>query len=252
MILHVKKYSLYYLVLLGLLVPLIILEKEVHFIIWALTSVFVVVVLFFLERIRYHQKFKALQQEKLVADLALLKSQINPHFFFNTLNNLYGLTIKNSKKAPEVILGLSEMMRYTIYKGKEELVTLEEEVNYMESFISLQEIRLVKASKVTFVKRIENPKYKIAPLLFIILVENAFKHGSEKLGKDAFVKISCQDSSTEICLEVENSFDADEKNEQGIGLDNLKKRLSLLYPNKYELNLVTKDNIYKATLKIFK
>ena len=252
MILHIKKYSLYYLVLIGLLVPLIILEKEVHFIIWALTSVFVVVVFFFLERIRYYQKFKVLQQEKLVADLALLKSQINPHFFFNTLNNLYGLTIKNSKKAPEVILGLSEMMRYTIYKGKEEFVALEEEINYLESFISLQEIRLVTASKVTFIKRIENPKYKVTPLLFIILVENAFKHGSEKLGKDAFVKISCRDSSSEICLEVENSFDTDERSEKGIGIDNLKKRLSLLYPNKYELDLVTADNTHKATLKIFK
>ena len=252
MILHIKKYSLYYLVLLVLLVPLIVLEKEVHFIIWALSSVLTIILLFIYDRTKYHRRFKALQKEKLVAELDLLKSQINPHFFFNTLNNLYGLTIKNSKKAPEVILKLSDMMRYTIYKGKEDFVTLEDELNYIESFISLQEIRLVKASKITYSKQIENPKYKISPLLFIILIENAFKHSSEKLGKDAFVTISCKDSDSGISLDVLNSFDKDEQNEKGIGLSNLKRRLSLLYPNKHELNLSIKDDIYRATLKIFK
>jgi len=252
MITHLKRYYLYYIILLGLLVSSLFLEKEVEYIIWAFTSFLTLILLFTYDRIRFYGKIKALQQEKLIAELDLLKSQINPHFFFNTLNNLYGLTIKNSKKAPEVILKLSDMMRYTIYKGKQGFVTLEEELNYIESFISLQKVRLLKDSKIIFTKQIENPKCRITPLLFIIIVENAFKHGSEKLGKNAFVNINFKEDNTAICLDVTNSFLPEEKNVEGIGLSNLKRRLSLIYPNKHEFTIDVKENIYRTTLKIFK
>jgi len=253
MLLHLKKYRLYYGLVFTIFITTTFLEKEVEYIIWALISVFVLMILLFYNRIRYYKEVKDLQQQKLEAELDLLKNQINPHFFFNTLNNLYGLTINNSEKAPEVILKLSEMMRYTIYKGKEDFVTLEEELNYITSFISLQKIRLLNDSKITFTKHIENPTYEITPLLFIILIENAFKHGAEKLGENAFVSIHLTENSNEVCLKVENSFlpSKGQQNEQGIGLNNLKRRLFLLHPNKHELTTVINNNIYISTLKIF-
>ncbi len=254
MLLHLKKYRLYYGLVFIIFITPTFLEKEVEYIIWALLSVLTLVLLFIFDRIRFYKKVKDLQQQKLEAELDLLKNQINPHFFFNTLNNLYGLTINNSEKAPEVILKLSEMMRYTIYKGKEEFVTLEEELNYITSFISLQKIRLLNDSKITFSKYIENPKYKIVPLLFIILIENAFKHGAEKIEKTAFVSIHLIENSSEVCLSVENSFlpSKEQENGQGIGLNNLKRRLFLLYPNKHELTTDINENRYTSALKIFK
>ena len=218
MIGHLKNYYGYYLIIIGLTLPLLLLEKEVEYIIWALTSVLVVSCLLFIERIRYHKKIRILQHEKYTAELDLLKSQINPHFFFNTLNNLYSLTISNSKKAPEIILKLSDMMRYTIYKGQDEFVTLEEELKYIESFITLQQIRSVETSNVTFTKQISNPKQKVAPLLFIILIENAFKHGLEKLGDEGFVTINFNQAEGEICLTVLNNVILNEEYNPGITL----------------------------------
>ncbi|MFK7984104.1 MAG: sensor histidine kinase, partial [Saprospiraceae bacterium] len=118
-----------------------------------------------------------LKSEKLETELSFLKSQINPHFFFNTLNNLYALTLENSKAAPEVILKLSNLMRYTIYDGKETAVFLEQEVTFIENYLELQKIRLHKKSEITFQQNIGNPKLVVPPLLFVIFLENAFKHG---------------------------------------------------------------------------
>ena len=130
--------------------------------------------------------FKTLKMEKAKAELALLKSQINPHFFFNTLNNLYGLVVEKSESAPEVVLKLSDMMRYTIYEGKEDLVNLSDEVQYLERYIALHKIRYQKTVDIQFDYAIDE-EVQVAPLLFIILLENAFKHGVESLTEDAFI-----------------------------------------------------------------
>jgi sensor histidine kinase YesM len=195
---------------------------------------------------------QTLKADKAETELALLKTQINPHFFFNTLNNLYALTIKNSKQAPEVILKLSDMMRYTIYEGKKEVVSLKEEITYLKNYLELHKIRYHKSVTIQFEHAIEEDD-TIAPLLFIILLENALKHGVESLMQDAFVKMNLISNAKEIHFTIENNFDPHEiAAERGIGLENLKQRLSLIYPKRHEFTIIVKGNVFAADLKIKK
>lgn len=202
-----------------------------------------------------YEQWKWLQNlkfEKSKAELSMLKAQVNPHFFFNTLNNLYSLTVKNSDKAPEVILKLSDMMRYTIYEGKKDIVFLKDEIIYLNNYIDLHKIRYRKSVKIEFTHTIEYSD-TIAPLLFIILLENAFKHGVETLTENTFIIISLTSNAEYIHFTIENNFDPNEiSKEKGIGLDNLKRRLELVYPNKHELSILEKDTMYKVDLKINK
>ncbi len=190
-----------------------------------------------------------LKNEKAKAELLLLKSQINPHFFFNVLNNLYGLVAKDSKQAQELILKLSDMMRYSIYEGERETVALEEEINYIKNYIELHKMRYYKEITVNFNYNVDERK-KVIPLLFIMLIENAFKHGVENLRKDAYVNINMTSFKNKIQFDVENNYDAAEciKNKPGIGLKNLEQRLVLTYPNKHELSFSITENIYKVSL----
>ena len=193
---------------------------------------------------------KTLQADKGKAELALLKSQINPHFFFNTLNNLYGLVVEKSEQAPEVVLKLSDMMRYTIYKGKEDFVPLVDEVAYLENYIELHKIRYQKKVDIRFTKQI-TAAYAIAPLLFIILLENAFKHGVERMTEGAFVGLNLTTQDNQISFVIENNFEeATTKKSIGIGLENLRKRLEHIYPNKHQLLIHKQASIYKAQLTI--
>lgn len=209
----------------------------------------VLLLIWIFEQWKWVQNLKA---EKAKTELSLLRTQINPHFFFNTLNNLYALTVKNSKQAPEVILKLSDMMRYTIYEGEKEVVTLLDEINYLENYIELHKIRYKKSVEITFDHDIDT-SLKIAPLLYIILLENAFKHGVETLAENAFIHMSLYEKGNFIHFEIENNFDPNEiKESNGIGLQNLKRRLSLLYKDKHDLLIESRNNSYKTTLKISK
>ena len=193
---------------------------------------------------------KILQTEKGKAELALLKNQINPHFFFNTLNNLYGLVVEKSDKAPEVVLKLSDMMRYIIYDGKEDVVQLTDEIEYLENYIELHRIRYQKEVEILFNKQIERD-YSIAPLLFIILLENAFKHGVESMTQDAYVHIKLIATGNQVSFWIVNNFEEDpQKQSLGIGLDNLKKRLEHIYPQQYTLQLEKQATTYSAQLTI--
>lgn len=200
-----------------------------------------------------YQQWKWLQtlkSEKAQAELSMLQAQINPHFFFNTLNNLYALTVKNSKQAPEVILKLSDMMRYTIYEGEKEAVKLQDEIDYLNNYIELHKIRYKKSVIISFNHNIDT-SITVAPLLYIILLENAFKHGVETLAENAFIHIDLYEKDDFIHFDIENNFDKNELNESnGIGLQNLKRRLSLIYGKEYELVVESKNHIYKTTLKI--
>jgi hypothetical protein len=201
------------------------------------------------EQWKWVQNLKA---EKSKTELSLLRAQINPHFFFNTLNNLYALTIKNSKQAPDVILKLSDMMRYTIYEGEKETVKLGDEIEYLINYIELHKIRYKKTVDISFKHDIDT-SLSIAPLLYIILLENAFKHGIETLTEQAFIHINLYEDTAFIYFKIENNFDPKEFSEtKGIGLTNLKRRLSLIYPKKHELTVEKTNNTYKATLKISK
>ncbi len=221
-------------------------HKDIFFVLF-FVPIPVLVVLWIYEQWKW---LKNLKEEKANAELAMLKSQVNPHFFFNTLNNLYSLTVKHSDKAPEVILKLSEMMRYTIYEGQKDFVPLQEEVAYLENYIALHKIRHHKTVDITFEHEIAG-QMMVAPLLFIILLENAFKHGVEKLTENAWVKIALQADDREIRFRIENNFDkTDQPEAPGIGLENLQRRLSLIYPEQHKLEVAKGDGVYSVILTI--
>lgn len=192
-----------------------------------------------------------LKNEKVKTELMHLKSQVNPHFFFNMLNNLYGLVGKDAKKAQELILKLSDMMRYSIYDGEKDTVLLSEEVTYLENYIELHKMRYHKTIDIQFIIDIKDNDYEINPLLFIILLENAFKHGVENLREHAFVRINLEAHNNIVNFEIENNFETSEENhESGIGLKNLKRRLEIVYPKKHNFTISKTGTIYKAKLNI--
>lgn len=190
-----------------------------------------------------------LKNEKSKVELMLLKSQVSPHFFFNMLNNLYGLVSKDVGKAQELILKLSDLMRYSIYESENETVTLKEEIDYLKNYIELHKMRYHKNIVVNFNCDIDENK-RVAPLLFIILLENAFKHGVENLREDATLTIKLTSSESNIKFTIENNFDSSEnfKKKPGIGLKNLKRRLELTYPNKHNLLFSNTENTFNAQL----
>ncbi len=193
---------------------------------------------------------KTLKSEKADAELALLKSQINPHFFFNTLNNLYGLVVEKSDQAPEVVLRLSDMMRYTIYEGKKDQVSLADEVNYLETYIELHKIRHQKKVDIQFIHTIDD-RLRVAPLLFIILLENAFKHGVDKMRQHSFIHLKMISEAKNITFEIKNNFNQSASTDSnGIGLENLKRRLNYIYPNQHELIMQKTDSVFTVTLKL--
>ncbi len=192
---------------------------------------------------------KTLKADKAKAELALLKSQVNPHFFFNTLNNLYGLVVEKSEDAPEVVLKLSDMMRYTIYEGKEDLVNLTDEIKYLETYIGLHKIRYQQRVDIRFKHDVKN-EIQIAPLLFIILLENAFKHGAEKLTEKAYISLDLVTRDDQIFFTIENNYESNPSRKKGIGLDNLKQRLTHIYPNRHELKVEQTDSTYTAHLNL--
>lgn len=202
---------------------------------------------------KYRKSIEELKSDKLESELMLLKNQINPHFFFNTLNNLYSLIKKDSDAAQDYVLKLSDLMRFTIYDSGKESVQLKDEIQYLTNFIDLQTARYHKNIDVNFEKTVNNEDTKIAPLLFIILLENAFKHGVEKATENAFIHIQLMESDTKINFTVMNNYDAEEISKNpGIGLKNLKDRLNLLYPNSHKLSNSIEENIYSTTLEIVK
>ncbi len=192
-----------------------------------------------------------LKNENKKNELLHLQSQVNPHFFFNMLNNLYGMVDKDAEKSKALILKLSDLMRYSIYEGEKSVVTLEEEINYLKNYIELHKMRYHKEIDVQFSYEIEDDSTKVMPLLFIILVENAFKHGVENLRADAFVHITIKSDANRIIFKVQNNFDADELPvEKGIGLKNLQRRLELAYPKKHHLTRKKEASVYTAQLEL--
>jgi len=202
---------------------------------------------------KYRRGIQQLKSDKLEAELMLLKNQINPHFFFNTLNNLYSLIKKDADAAQNYVLKLSDLMRFTIYDSGKESVMLKDEVSYLINFIDLQTARYHKDIDVNFEKTIKNSDASVAPLLFINLLENAFKHGVEKATDNAFVHIKLIEDDTKISFTVKNNYDVEDTSvNEGIGLKNLKDRLNLLYPNSHKLCNSMEENIYSTTLEIYK
>ena len=187
------------------------------------------------------------------SELKFLKMQINPHFLFNSLNNIYALSISNSEKTPESIHSLSEMLRYVIYDCERPKVAIEKEIHYIENFIELFKLRSSKPFNITFTQQVENTSVEVAPMLFIIFIENAFKHSGIEKGGDAFVDIKLQSVNGTVIFSVENSLPKEKISKDkssGIGLQNAKKRLEISYPNQHSLKIENGDT-YKVNLKLY-
>ena len=197
-------------------------------------------------------KIKQIENDQLQLELSSLKNQINPHFFFNTLNNLYALSLEKSDETPSVILKLSEMMRYTIYDCKEAKVSVLNEITYLENFITLQKVRHHKRGLITFKNEIVDGDIQIAPMILIVFLENAFKHGFDLIEKDAFINVNLKINKNILHFHIENSFIALEDGHQaGIGLENVKRRLSLIYPKTHELKVIKSENLFSVDLKLY-
>lgn len=170
------------------------------------------------------------------AELKNLRSQINPHFLLNTLNNIYALTAIDQTRAQEAIQQLSKLLRHMLYNNQEPQVDLQDEIQFIENYVSLMKIRLSQDVDVKFEKQVKNPHLKVAPLLFISLVENAFKHGVSPT-EPSFIHIIMSEDDTRLRVTISNSCYP--KNEQdrsghGIGLHQVQQRLDLAYPNHYD------------------
>lgn len=203
------------------------------------------------ERFEQKKQLSEIQVEKLNTEVNYLKAQINPHFLFNTLNNLYALALDKSDKAPETILMLSKMMDYMLYETSESKVSLQKDIENLENYIGLERIRQGNEAKINFEVIGKVEEQKIVPLILLPLIENAFKHGIHQLIRGAFVHIWIAIEPKTVQLTVENNFKRSTTlNSHGIGLTNLKKRLELFYANKHELMINQEEGIYRVLLKL--
>lgn len=203
----------------------------------------------------HQQERQELEREKLQAELKYLKAQINPHFLFNTLNNLYSLTLKKSDQAPEMVLKLSEMMRYMLYHSNERMVPLEKEISYMQHYIALEKIRQLDRTDIVFEINEEPEGQMIAPLLLIPFLENSFKHGVNTTTEAGYIHVKLQVEADRLQFFIENSKPASgmaKKNgkDHGIGLQNVKRRLDLLYPEMHSLKIEDTPTYYRTELNL--
>ena len=196
-------------------------------------------------------RIKQVENDRLNIELSLLKNQINPHFFFNTLNNLYSLALEKADETPKVILKLSEMMRYTIYDCKESQVQIGNEIKYLENYIALQQIRHNTDDNIKFTKEVEDSRTKIAPMILIVFLENAIKHGLEVMSEKGYLNIVLKVTEKELRFEIENNHEnSDLEVIEGLGLENVRRRLSLIYSENHTLEIENLDGVFKIELSI--
>jgi len=197
------------------------------------------------------EREKNLTKEKLETELKFLRNQTNPHFLFNTLNNIYALARKKSDETPGVVLKLSELLSFMLYESGKESIPVQEEIKMVEDYIELQKIRYNERLSVHLKKRLDNDSQKIAPMLLLPLVENAFKHGASETRFDAiiYINIDLRDSNLNFCIEntIENGIASKENG--SIGLNNIKRQLELMYKD-YKLNVESGSETFKVNISI--
>jgi len=199
------------------------------------------------------QRRQAAMKEKVETELKLLKSQIHPHFLFNTLNNIYALALQKSDQAPDAIIKLSELLDYLIYHGENEKVPLAKEIELIDHYIELEKLRYGDRLKASFEKTGYPDNVTIAPVLLLPFVENAFKHGISQSRGKVWLKIHLEISNRSINFHIENSkpgISSKVSIPGGIGLENLKRRLAILYENRHTLEIFDKEDIYSVQLNL--
>jgi len=202
--------------------------------------------------LKMQQRLVEVAKEKAETELSFLKSQINPHFLFNSLNSVYFLINKENLEARNALHKFSDMLRYQLYEVKGTKIPIEKELSYLKDYVDLQKLRKDENYSIEFNCSPEVKGFSIEPLLLIPFVENAFKHISHKAGSTNFVKLDMTRSNGHFNFMIENSKETERTTELhgGIGLNNVKRRLELLYPEKHELLINNKGHIYKVDLKL--
>ncbi|OUS02963.1 hypothetical protein A9Q86_02025 [Flavobacteriales bacterium 33_180_T64] len=210
----------------------------------------------FKDRFEERHQLEVLQKEKANTELKFLKAQTNPHFLFNTLNNLYSLTLEQSEKAPEVVLKLSGMLDYMLYRCKDAEVPLKNEIALIQDYIDLESLRYGKKLTLDFTYHLHDLNVKIAPLILISFVENAFKHGASINRKESVIKIELTTNDDQLCFKVFNTLpvrkqsDTENESHSGIGYSNSQRQLELNYKNKYDLKNTKTDEDFQLILTI--
>ncbi len=199
------------------------------------------------------QKYKdELIKERQASEIALLRSQVNPHFLFNTLNNIYSLVYNKSNEAPNAVMKLSSIMRYMLYDSNTDLVAVLKEVEYLDSFIELQQLRITQKGFVEIKVTGSMENRTIAPMLLIPFVENAFKHGEKNHEPGIIIHLNLEPDKLFFTVTNFMKINGQVSNEDsgGFGLNNIKRRLGLLYPDKHDLKITTTGDMYKVELTI--
>lgn len=197
------------------------------------------------------QAYLQLNEQKMFTELSVLKHQLNPHFLFNTLNNLYALSIEKSDEAPEVIAKLSEMLDYMLYGCNDKYVSLKKEIELIENYLALEKVRYDERVEISFNKEVKSD-VKIAPLILLTFIENAFKHGVSQELKKAFIHINISVKEEFIKFNIANSKAKNSitGNKKSIGLNNVKKQLELLYLTNYSLHINEDSSSFNLYLKL--
>ncbi|MEH0153803.1 histidine kinase [Limibacter armeniacum] len=193
-----------------------------------------------------------LEQQRLHSELSLLKNQLNPHFFFNTLNNIYALIAVRPDDAQKAVHKLSKLMRYQLYEADTVLVGLKDELQFLQTYIDLMSLRITKDVELVVSLPSVGNQVKIPPLLFVTLVENSFKHGVSYT-EESYIRVDCDIKGGKVVFETANSKPQkpqENKEASGIGMQNIQKRLNLLYPNNYTFDVIETDKSYIVRLEI--
>lgn len=201
------------------------------------------------------QDKQLLANEKLEAELKFLKTQIHPHFLFNTLNNVYALTLKKSDKAPEMVLKLSELINYMLYECNAPKVPLENEINFVKNYLEVERMRHGDNLEVSFNVMGDTNSVFIAPMLILPFLENSFKHGVNEALEKSWVSIELRVENSVLRMKIENSKSDTQQlitngNGTGIGLKNVRRRLDLLYPEGYDLEIMNEEGLYLVNLEL--
>ncbi len=194
-----------------------------------------------------------LKSEKLKAEMDFLKSQTNPHFLFNALNNIYTLSVIKSDRTPENLLKLSDMLRYMLYDCKADRVPLKKELEYIDNFVALNQLKDSQGLNIKIKLDRSQPNLMVAPLIFIPFIENAFKHSKIEDLEKGWIEIELNIIDTVIHFNVRNSIPEKAYTKDtigGIGLKNVKRQLELIYPEKHSLDILRKDSVFEIILKI--
>jgi sensor histidine kinase YesM len=217
--------------------------------------IIVSIIRFYKDNMQQQIKFQELQSMQIQSELKVLKSQIHPHFLFNTLNSIYSLALDQSEKTADVVLRLSDLMRYTLHQSQIPYVPLSYEIDYLQNYLWLEQLRLGTRADIQL-KIDGDTTTSIAPMLFLPFVENSFKHGVDQSSGKVFVRIHIRINDKSLCFKIENNkpakvYQSSLEPESGLGLANVERRLAILYPGKHQLQLEEKPDLYSVILNIY-